>query len=177
MPLIRRSRLLIQTACALLCSAPAYSFDLFCSLNPFCLEVKNFSASPGALSFSSADPSATSTTQATVLFRIKAGHSGKAWSLTVSASGSSFANCSFLPASAVLVTCASASVSGGGTAACGSAFGLSTSAGTVASGVQGSGNLDYTILINYTLTDAWKYPGKISPTCSLTLNYTVAANE
>jgi hypothetical protein len=32
-------------------------------------------------------------------------------------------------------------------------------------------------LIDYTLTDAWMYPGKISPSCSLTLNYTVTANE
>lgn len=169
MPLNRRSRLLVQTTCALLCGGLAY-----------CLDVINFSASPGTLSFSSANPSATSTTQATVLYRIKGGKKNKPWNLAVYASGSSFSNCSFLPTSAVRATCASATVTGGGylgTVACNSAFDLSTSAGTVASGVQGDADQDYTILINYTLTDAWMYPGKISPTCSLTLNYTVTANE
>lgn len=165
MAMYRLSRLLVQTTCVLLCGGLAY-----------CIEILNFSASPGTLSFSSANPSATSTTQATVLYQIKASKSGQPWSLTVYANGSSFSNCSFLPASAVRVSCASASATGG-TAACNSAFNLSTSPGTVASGLQGSATKDYTILIDYTLTDAWMYPGKISPSCSLTLNYTVTANE
>lgn len=144
------------------------------------VEVINFSASPATLSFSSANPSTTSTSQATVLYRIKAGKKDKPWSLTVYGGGSSFTNCSFLPTSSVRVTCASASVTGGGylgTVGCNSAFDLSTSAGTVASGAQGDADQDYTIVINYTLADAWIYPGKISPSCSLTLNYTVTANQ
>lgn len=169
MPADGRLKFLTKVFCALLGGGLALG-----------LEVINFSASPGTLSFSSANPSATSTTQATVLYRIKGGKKDKPWNLTVYASGSSFSNCSFLPTSSVRVTCASASVTGGGylgTVACNSAFDLSTSAGTVASGLQGDGDQDYTILINYTLTDAWMYPGKISPSCSLTLNYTVTANE
>lgn len=140
--------------------------------------VADFSATPSSLSFSSANPNGTSTQQATVYFRINTANSNQPWSLTVRGGNSTFTNCGFLPVSAVRVACASVSVAGNGnapTGSCSSQFDLSTSPGTVASGLQGTGSDDLTILINYTLTDAWKYPGKISPSCSLTLNYTVTA--
>lgn len=95
------------------------------------------------------------------------------WSLTVQAAAPTFTNCSWVPVSAVTVTCASASVGGiGGTASCAGAFPLSTTPQTVASGsVGGVVSYNYSVTINYTLADSWKYIAETSPACSLSLNY------
>jgi hypothetical protein len=80
----------------------------------------------------------------------------------------------------VTVTCTNVTVTGGGyigTANCASPATLSTSAVTVASGLQGDATQNYTFSINYTLTDSWRYRGVITPSCSLTLNYVVFADE
>lgn len=161
----RPTKIPVRVAAAFLCSGAML----------LGVSVQNFLATPSTLSFSSANPDGTSTKQATLTYGIDGGANGDAWTLTVSGSSSTFTNCSFLPVSAVRVACGSVSVVGGGTGTCNSQFNLSTSPVTVASGFQTGGHDDYTILVNYTLVDAWKYPGKISPSCALTLNYTVAA--
>jgi hypothetical protein len=93
------------------------------------------------------------------------------WNLTVQASAAAFANCPTVPVSAVTVTCASTTVSGGGAGACGAAFPLSTTAHVVASGTEGRNSDTYTVVINFTLADSWKYIAKTSPACSSTLSY------
>jgi len=99
--------------------------------------------------------------------------SGGNWSLTVQSSSPTFTNCPTVPISAVTVTCASASVGSlGGSASCGGAFPLSTTATQVAGGTEGVIALNYSVTINFTLSDQWKYIAETSPACSLTLTYT-----
>lgn len=144
------------------------------------IDFESFNVSPATLTFSSANPSGTVIRTATGGFTMKGGKKNKPWGLTVSAASSTFTNCAFLPVSAVTVTCTNVTVTGGGyigTANCASPATLSTSAVTVASGLQGDATQNYTFSINYTLTDSWRYRGVITPSCSLTLNYVVFADE
>jgi len=93
------------------------------------------------------------------------------WSLTVQATSAGFANCPTVPVSAVTVSCASASTNSGGSGACAAPFALSTSAQTVASGSQAFLTYSYSVSINFTLADSWKYIAETSPSCSLSLSY------
>jgi hypothetical protein len=84
-----------------------------------------------------------------------------------------------VPASAVGVSCSSASHTGTRpTATCqsGGPFTLpSTAPGQqVASGNEGSaGSHNFTVVLNYQITDSWKYIANTS--CPLTITYTVNA--
>ena len=156
----------------------AVFFAVSSAMALFALSIINLSATPSTLTLTSSDPSATSTKQATVSFTIKGSPKNKAWTVSVQSTSSSFTNCASVPASAVSVQCSNVGITGGGylgTGACGSSFPLSTSLTQLAGGLQGDADQNYTVLINYVLTDAWRYPGANSPTCSLTLNYTVFA--
>lgn len=95
------------------------------------------------------------------------------WTLTVNATAASLSNCPWIPVSAVTVTCSSAAVGGlGATGACSGAFPLSTTPQQVAGGaVGGLFSYNYTVTINFTLADSWKYIAEQSPACSLSLNY------
>ena len=144
------------------------------------LTILNLVASPSTLAFSSTNPSVTSTRQATVTFTFTASPKDKPWTLSVASSASTFSNCGYLPVSAVSVQCSNVGITGTkylGTGACASNFNLSTTPTQVAGGLQGDGDQYYTILINYVLTDAWRYPGANSPSCSLSLDYTVFASK
>jgi len=96
------------------------------------------------------------------------------WTLTVQSNSPAFANCPQVPISAVTVTCSAATVSGiGGSAACSAAFPLSTAPQRVAGGVVGSlFSYNYSVTINFTLADSWKYIAETNPACSLSLTYT-----
>ncbi len=94
--------------------------------------------------------------------------------MSVQATASTFSGCSTVPVSAVTVACATASVDGGGgTGSCGAPFTLSTVAQQVAGGVEGDGTQFYLVQLNYTLAESWRYVA--SPSCAVTLTYTVNA--
>jgi hypothetical protein len=132
-------------------------------------------ATPGTISFTASNPSTAPSdagnSAATVTW-LYTGTRNYTWSLTVQASAAAFTNCATVPVSAVTVSCASATVGGGGAGTCGGAFPLSTASHVVVSGTEGRNSSTYTVVINFTLADSWKYIAKTSPACSLTLTYT-----
>lgn len=136
----------------------------------------NFSltVSPAAITFSATNPDTapvdSGSSTASISWSNLDFNTG-AWSLTVQASSASFSSCPTVPVSAVTVSCASVSTSIGGTGTCSPSFGLSTSAQTVASGNQGTLTYNYTVTLNFTLADNWKYIAETSPSCSLSLSY------
>ncbi len=138
--------------------------------------LSTITATPATISFSATDPdlgSVAGSTTSTVTWSLTGGNKNQSWTLTVQAGGASFTGCATAPAAAVTVTCASASVSGGnGTGSCNGPFTLSTSPQQVAGGFEGQ---NYTVTINFTLTDRWRYIAATTPSCTLTLTYTVNA--
>jgi hypothetical protein len=131
-------------------------------------------ASPASISFNASNPQTSpvvaGSSTSSITWSILSG--GDTWELTVQAASPSFTNCPFVPISAVTVTCASASVgSFGGSAACAGAFPLSTTPTRVAGGNEGVVALNYSVTLNFTLADSWKYIAEISPACSLSLTY------
>jgi len=134
----------------------------------------------GTILFKANSPgSAIAGGSATVKWTISGGASGNTWTLSVYANSAAFTGCSTVPASAVGVTCSSASHTGtGATSTCqsGGPFSLSTTAPgqQVASGNEGnSSSHTYTIVLNYQLTDSWEFIANAS--CPLTVTYTVNA--
>ena len=131
-------------------------------------------ASPGTITFTSSDPDAgpVSGSTATVTWIVTNGSKNNNWTLSVSVGSPTLTNCGTVPASAIRVTCARASVGGGGSGSCRPAFDLSTTPQTVASGQEGNNTRTYTVTINYSFTDQWKYIAAVSPACAATLTYT-----
>ena len=134
----------------------------------------------GTIQFNANNPgSAIAGGSATVKWTISGGASGNTWTLSVYANSTTFTGCSTVPASAVGVTCSSASHTGtGATSSCqsGGPFSLPTTAPgqQVASGNEGnSSSHTYTIVLNYQLTDSWEFIANAS--CPLTVTYTVNA--
>ena len=134
----------------------------------------------GTIQFNANNPgSAVAGGSATVKWTITGGASGNTWTLSVYANSTTFSGCSTVPASAVGVTCSSASHTGSAaTSTCesGGPFALPTTAPgqQVASGNEGNANSHtYTIVLNYQLTDAWNFIANAS--CPLTVTYTVNA--
>jgi hypothetical protein len=142
--------------------------------------VSNMSANPGSISFQANDPDAggvSGNSDASVSWRASSFISGS-WNLTVQAASASFQGCGTVPASAVRVTCSNAGVSGSGSGSCSGSFALSTSPQNVATGSEGTLNLNatYSVNLTFTLTDSWKYQAQLSPQCSLSLTYTANLN-
>jgi hypothetical protein len=145
--------------------------------------ITTMTATPATISFSSTDPDlgpVAGSSSATIVIALKGQSVANTWTLGISAGAATFTGCATVPASAVTATCSSVVVSGTtgptpGTGACGSAVGLSTTSTTVASGKEGSNKDTYTATINFTLTDSWQYIAATSPTCPLTLTYSVNA--
>jgi hypothetical protein len=140
-------------------------------------------ASPGTISFSATDPdlgAVTGSSASTVTFTLKGGANARTWSVGIQAGSSTFTGCTTLPASAVTATCSSVTITHNSGATptagtCSAAFALSsTSSTTVASGEEGGGNT-FSILINFTLSDSWQNIAATSPTCPLTLTYSLNA--
>jgi len=131
-------------------------------------------ATPGTISFTASNPSTSPTdagSSAATVSWLYSGTRNYTWSLTVQAGAATFSNCPTVPVSAVTVSCSSTTVGGGGTGSCGAAFPLSTTAHVVTNGTEGRNSSTYTVLINFTLADSWKYIAQTSPACSLTLSY------
>ena len=93
------------------------------------------------------------------------------WNLTVQSGTTSFSNCPDVPVSAVTVSCASVSTSLGGSGSCSAPFALSTSPQVAAGGTQALFTYSYSVTLNFTLSDNWKYVAETSPSCSLSLSY------
>lgn len=139
--------------------------------------VSSFTAMPSAIYFTAANPDGgpvSGSSTATLSWSVAGGSTLQNWTVSVQATASSFTGCSTVPVSAVNVSCATAAVNGGGgTGSCGGSFSLSTVAQQVAGGAEGDGLQDYTVQVNYSLADSWRYVA--NPSCSLTVTYTVNA--
>ena len=141
--------------------------------------VGTVTATPSTISFNATDPdlgSVAGNSPATVSWSVTGGNNNSNWTLTVQAAATSFTGCGTVPVSAVTVACSSAAVSGGsGTGVCSGAFSLSTPPQQVAGGIEGNGTRSYSVNINFTLSDRWRYVAALSPPCNITLTYTVNA--
>lgn len=138
--------------------------------------VNSLMVTPGTISFLASNPNGgpvSGSSAATVNWSVVDGAALQTWNISVQATASVFSGCTTVPVSAVTVSCASASVGGGGTGTCGGSFTLSTVAQHVAGGAQGVGTQPYNVQLNYTLAESWRYVA--NPSCSLTLIYTVNA--
>jgi len=135
------------------------------------------SATPGTISFSAANPNSgtvSGSSSGTVTWTVLLGSHLQHWTVGVQAGSATFVGCSSIPVSAVQVSCSSGSVSGGGgTAACSGSFPLSTTLQTIAGGFEGDLVNSYSVSLNFTLAESWRYVAGSS--CSITLTYSVNA--
>lgn len=130
---------------------------------------------PATISFSASNPATApvvaANSTATISWSVLSG--GNNWNVTVQASAPTFSNCPTVPVSAVKVSCASATIGSlGGSATCAAPFQLSTTPLQVAGGAEGVVAMNYTVTLNFTLADSWKYIAQTSSACSLSLTYT-----
>jgi hypothetical protein len=144
---------------------------------PLATSVATITATPSTISFTATNPdlgSVAGSSASTVSWKTTGGSSSSTWNLKVQAAATSFTNCATVPMSAVTVSCSS--VTGGSSGACATSFALSTTAVQVASGKESTAsNATYSVNLNFTLADSWQYIAKQSPSCTLTLTYTVTA--
>jgi hypothetical protein len=81
-----------------------------------------------------------------------------------------------VPLSAFRVTCNSLNLPPSATGSCvGSPITLSGTPQVVANGGQGSGTRNYQATLQVSFSDSWRYPGALSPACSVNLIYTLEA--
>jgi hypothetical protein len=135
--------------------------------------VYTVTVTPGSVSFSATDPdlgAVTANPPTTVSWQ-NSGNKNRTWSLRVASLSSGFGNCPNLPVSAVTVQCTGVSVGGAATGACGPAIALSTTPQTVASGQESGPTVTYTVTLNLSLTESWRYIAHTNPSCSLSLIY------
>lgn len=130
---------------------------------------------PATITFTATNPATAplvaGSTSASATWTVLSG--GNNWNLTVQASAPTFTNCATVPISAVKVSCASATVGSlGGSAACSAPFQLSTAPTQAAGGAEGALAYNYSVTLNFTLADSWKYIAETSPACTLNLTYT-----
>jgi hypothetical protein len=139
------------------------------------------SATPTTIQFTANNPGSAvaGNSSATVGWTTTGSANGNTWTLSVYANSATFTGCAIVPASAVGVSCSSASVTnktGSASATCqsGGPFPLpSTAPGQqVASGDEGKSGT-FTVVLNYQFTDSWQYIANTS--CPLTITYTVNA--
>jgi hypothetical protein len=135
------------------------------------------SATPGTISFQATNPDlgqVSGSSPGSLTWSVLSGSHLQNWTLSVQSGSSSFTGCPTIPVSAVQVSCGSASVSGaGGTGVCSGSFPLSTSAQQIAGGAEGDGTGSYSVSMNFTLAESWRYVA--SSACTLTLTYSVNA--
>ncbi len=137
----------------------------------------SLSATPGTISFQASNPDAgmvSGSSPGSLTWMVLSGSHLQNWTLSVQAGSSSFAGCPTIPVAAIQVSCSSAHVSGGGgTGACSGSFPLSTTLQQTAAGVEGDGTNSYSISLNFTLAESWRYIA--DPSCTITITYTVNA--
>ena len=151
------------------CSLPALGIALGA--------ISSLNATPSTISFNATNPVAgvvPGSSAAAVKWTVIGGSHLLSWGISVQASAPSFSGCPTVPVTAVTAACASATVGGGaGTGSCGGSFTLSTTATQLAGGLEGDGTQLYSVLVQYTLAESWRYAA--NPSCTLTLTYTVNA--
>ncbi len=139
--------------------------------------VAALTATPGLISFQATNPNSgqvSGSSPGSLTWTVRDGSRLQNWTLSVQSGSSSFTGCPTIPVAAVRVSCGSASVSGGqGTGACSTSFPLSTSPQQIAWGAEGSGNRAYSVSINFTLAESWRYVA--NPACTIILTYFVNA--
>jgi hypothetical protein len=137
----------------------------------------SLSASPGTISFQASNPElglVSGSSPGSLAWIVLSGSHAQNWSVSVQAGSSSFVGCATIPISAIRVTCSVATVSGGaGTGACSSSFPLSTTPQQVAGGSEGTGTNSYSVSMNFTLAESWRYVANSA--CTITITYTVNA--
>jgi hypothetical protein len=144
--------------------------------------IASFTVSPASITFNATDPdfpTVAGSSAGTATLSITGGASGRSWTMSLQASGTTFTGCATVPASAVTVTCTSATDTntGGstGTAICSAPFALSTTSTQFAGGKEGTVSDRYDVTLSFTLTDSWRYIAATTPTCPITLTYTADA--
>ena len=150
---------------------------------PLVTTLSAMSATPASITFTANQPGTgtpvAGNSSATVKWTATGGTKGNTWTLSVYADSTTFIGCTTVPASAVGVSCSSATVTGtGATAACetGGPFTLPTTAPgqEVASGNEGNtSSHTFTVVLSYQFTDSWEFIANTS--CPLTITYTVNA--
>jgi len=148
---------------------------------PMATTLSAMSATPSPIQFTANDPGSAvaGNSTATVAWTITGGASGNTWTLSVYANSTTFTGCTTVPASAVGVTCTSATHTGTRpTATCqsGGPYTLPTTAPgqQVASGNEGNATAHtFTVVLTYQFKDSWSYIANAN--CPLTITYTVNA--
>jgi hypothetical protein len=137
----------------------------------------SLSATPGTVSFHASNPDVglvSGSSPGNLTWMVLGGSHLQNWTLSVQAGSTSFIGCPTIPISAIRVNCGSASVSGGaGTGGCGGSFPLSTTSQQIAGGAEGDGSNSYSVSINFTLAESWRYIANSA--CPITLTYSVNA--
>ena len=135
------------------------------------------SATPGTISFQATNPdlaTVSGSSPASLTWIVLSGSHLQNWTLSVQAGSSAFVGGPTIPISAVRVNCSTATVSGGaGTGACSGSFPLSTIAQQIAGGAEGDGTNSYSVSLNFTLAESWRYVANSA--CTITLTYSVNA--
>ncbi len=137
--------------------------------------VPGFSGTLGGLTITSSDPDGAPTitgSPVTVTFWILLGAATRNWRLLINANSSSLVGCTRVPASAIRVSCRSASGNG---VTCGGTYSLSTTPLEIASGNEPPLWGTVTVTLAYSFVDGWRYPASAGQSCSLGLTYTVDA--
>jgi len=137
----------------------------------------SLSATPGTISFQATNPElglVSGSSPGSLGWIVLSGSHAQNWTVSVQAGSSSFVGCPTIPISAIRVTCGAATVSGGaGTGACSGSFPLSTTPQQVAGGLEGTGTNSYSVSMNFTLAESWRYVANSA--CIITITYTVNA--
>jgi len=133
-------------------------------------------ATPATISFAATNPDAPAVAgnaTASITWQ-STGQAHLPWNLSIQSDGVNFLNCPLIPVSAIAVSCSRAAVTGGGgSGVCSATAPISASPRVVASGEQSVSNASYQVNLNFTLSDSWKYIAQLSPSCTLSLTYTV----
>jgi len=139
--------------------------------------IASLTVTPSSVTFTAANPAASpAPISTTVAWRITGGAVSRPWTLRVQALPSAVSNCPMVPLSAFRVTCNSLTLPPSAAGSCvSSPVTLSGTPQVVANGNQGSGARNYRAALQVSFVDSWRYPGALSPACSVNLVYTLEA--
>ncbi len=143
--------------------------------------VTSFTVTPTALSFAAIDPDAggPAAQSSTAVTRLTNTGVLRPWTLYVESETATLAGCAHIPASALVVTCTTAtadSSNSSGKAYCNSSpVPVSTSRSVIANGAQGNRDVTITVGFQVSFADSWRYQAVLAPACTVSLRYTVDA--
>ncbi|HZU26922.1 MAG TPA: hypothetical protein VFA04_15460 [Bryobacteraceae bacterium] len=138
--------------------------------------VDSISAVPLAASFTSIVPDAPVSAVPSVITVALSHSSGRRlWTLSVASASAWLQDCAAVPASALVLQCASVEVKASGSGSCSQLTRLSAVPQVIASGTEPPGKGQITVTVNISFTDSWKFPAAINPSCSTDLTWTVSA--